>query len=124
MYGPGWGRAAAIGPGGNWLTAAAPKAPVVPPFGFIYTKYSAPLTLPSMNNAGVSAVPVHNLRSQSFMTTRVGVPYYSSISAAWGDVNYHDLAQAAGMKKVYYADYEVFNILTAYSTFTITLYGE
>ena len=90
------------------------QAPVVPPPGLLFTQYRAPLT------PEVSGVPV---------TTKVGIHNsrffgLSQYSFAWDDASIAAAAKQGGLSKVYYADYEVLNVLGIYAEFTVRAYGE
>ena len=95
----------------NW------RAPIVPPAGLLFTNYRAPMT------AEVSGAPVG---------TKVGTHstgffhdfLLTGGSFAWDDASIEKAAANGGLSKVYYADYEVLNILGVYAQFTVRAYGE
>ena len=90
------------------------RAPVVPPAGLLFTQYRAPLT------PEVSGVPVAK-KVGTHSTRYVG---YFLYSFAWDDASIDAAAKEGGLSKVYYADYEVLNVLGVYAEFTVRAYGE
>jgi hypothetical protein len=90
------------------------RAPVVPPPGLLFTQYRAPLT------PQVTGVPV----AQKVGTHTCRYFAYSLLSFAWDDAAIAAAAKEGGLSKVYYADYDVLNILGIYTQFTVHAYGE
>lgn len=86
-------------------------APVVPPYGIVYTNYKAPLD--------VDYDP----------TTIGGKDGYSQTESvlglvAWGDASGAAAAEDAGIKTIHHADYEYFNVLGVYQRYRTVVYGE
>jgi hypothetical protein len=86
-------------------------APVMPPPGFVYTSYKAPLDYDSQ---------------QSPIGSRVGTAETKSILGlvAWGDGSYRTAAENGKINTVHGADYEYFNVLGVYQKYTTILHGE
>lgn len=78
-------------------------------YGSIYNKTKLPLTATS-NNLG-------NKVGTAQVTGILGV-------AAWGDAGIESASKKAGIKKVSHVDYELFNILGVYATYTVYVYGD
>jgi hypothetical protein len=90
------------------------RAPVIPPHGIIFTKYSAPLTVP------VSKTPATGGKVGKASTIYVG--FY--LDVATGDASIQAAAKEGGISKIYYADYEIVEVLGIFWQFTIKVYGE
>jgi len=95
------------------------KTPVRPPQGWIYTKVRAPLTVnchgtkTAGNKVGVAT------------TTFLSIPlYYVSLDFAWDDCDVKKAADQGGITTVYYADYELEQVLGIFGRFTVRVYGE
>ncbi len=97
-----------------------PKAPVVPPGGFLYTNHRAPLTprvkanTPADGDLGISEC--HFIR--------LPIPYLSPyLTFSWGDASIEAAAKESRVTKVNYADYEYLNILSIYGRFRTRTWG-
>ncbi|HNR88502.1 MAG TPA: TRL-like family protein [Spirochaetota bacterium] len=79
------------------------------PKGCIYTKVQGPFTVTA------------NLNSP-----KVGRATASSVLGivAWGDSSIKKACESAGITKIHHVDYEDFNILLVYMTYTTVVYGE
>jgi hypothetical protein len=92
-------------------------APVIPPPGSIVSIYKAPLQV-DFNDPSTPAV---SPRSGMSETQYVRIPFLY-LSFAWGDGSLEKAT--AGMQKVHYADYELFNVLYIYQKLTVHASGE
>lgn len=92
-------------------------APVRPPVGFLFTHYSAPLT------ANATDFKVEGIKGSSH-TFALREPFVTGQGVAWAQAAVEEAARQGGLKKVYYADYEVLNVLSIYGRFTVRVYGE
>ncbi len=84
-------------------------APVVPPSGWVYSDFKAPLDVDY---------------NETELGGKKGTAKTMSILGAvsTGDASIETAAK--GMKKVNHVDYHLFNVLGVYSEFTITAHGE
>lgn len=87
------------------------SAPVIPPKGFFYSNYSAPVTT-EFNNTQT--------------TEKRGTGWTKSVLGlfAWGDASMRSAAESAGITKIEHVDYEFYNVLGVYSRFTIIVTGQ
>ncbi len=92
-----------------------PNTPVLPPPGFIFTNYKAPLTVDFKGDELGS-------KKGSASTMYLHEPFLQT-SWAWGDVSIEAAAQNGGIKEVTYADYEVLAVLGLFGRFTIYAHG-
>lgn len=90
------------------------RAPVVPPGGLLFTQYRAPLT------PQVSGVPVSEKMGEH---STYYFAYFLN-SFAWDDASIEAAAEEGGLSKVYYADYELLNVMGIYARLTVRAYGE
>jgi hypothetical protein len=89
------------------------KAPLVPPPGFIYTQYSAPLDI----DLGEDQAPVNLEEMKSGISTAqyIYIPFtYGLLSFAWGDASLDTATKNGKISKVHIADYTVLNVLGIY----------
>ncbi len=116
------------------------EVPLQPPAGFLYENYKAPLTV-SFHETPVGT------KCGSSVAHYIYEPYFTRISLGWGgrdadevsrdatadgvppaSPNHtHDIraaARAGGMTKVYYADYQVFNVFGVYRRFIVETCGD
>ncbi len=93
------------------------RTPVVPPVGGILTMYKAPLT------TNVEAAPV-GLKKGVAWTLYVREPFITNASVAWKDASLEAAAKQGGISRIYYADYELFQVLGVFAQFTTIVYGE
>ena len=93
------------------------QAPVKPPIGLLYTHYSAPLSADGTNFA------VDGPQGKSY-TMAIREPFFTGQGVAWAQAAIQEAARQGGLTKVHYADYEMKEILSVYSRFTVTVYGE
>lgn len=110
----------ALALGATGCTFWAPyTAPVIPPPGFLYSDVRAPLILPTADwgDVDLSEVEVH--------TSHFQIPYawLRLINVAWGDAAVQRAIEESGFRRVLWADYRHFTILSVYSTFTVNVYG-
>ena len=92
-------------------------SPVVPPRGFFYTHFSAPLVLPS-ETANLTST----INNKSRDVIYVKLPFVSA-DFAGGRADIEDAARRAGLKQMIYADYEYVNVLGYVRTFNVRAYG-
>jgi len=101
------------------LNAAFPQTPVIPPPGFIYERVKAPL---SVNYHYTPADPgrtgVSTVRYLQIPLLLGGL-----LSFSWGDGSVEEAANEGNIEVVEYADYEVFQVLTVYTEFTVIAHG-
>lgn len=114
-----FGRVCALGLVSLSAACAAYKTSVVPPGGLIYAHYKAPLT---SNHAG-APTGAGVKKSSSSQTKFLWIPLYPNLSFSWDDAAIAKIASDAGMSSVAYADYEFFNVLGIWQTFTVHVYG-
>ncbi len=86
------------------------RAPVVPPYGWAFTQYTAPLT---SELAGQSVPPKRGEASSAAVLGLVG----------WGDCGLEAAAKDGGLATIQYCDYSVLNVLGVYTSFTVIAYG-
>ena len=98
---------------------ASHRAPVMPPPGFVFARYKAPL----MTNAhGKELGP----KTGTAHTYYVNIPFLwpYPIDFAWEDACLREAARNGDISTVRFADYEVLNILGLYTQFKVHAYGE
>ena len=95
------------------------KAQVVPPWGVIYSEFSAPLILPKPGSdlGDPEKVEVYTAHF------RVPLLYGGVISFGWGDASLNAAIRRSGFQRIHYADCEWFSVLSAYNRLTINVYG-
>lgn len=96
--------------GAALLTAGCFKAPVVPPFGYVFTQYSAPIDVEYGTEFG-------NKIGKSDSTSILGL-------VSWGDASVHTAARNGQLSRVDYVGYEMMNVLGIYQGWTTVVYGE
>ena len=86
-------------------------APVIPPPGFLYSEYSAPID--------VDANPTKRGK-------KVGRAFTESFAGlfARGDASVYAAARDGGISTIRSIDYEFVNYVGLYSKFTVVVYGE
>jgi len=100
-----------------------PTAPVVPPPGFIFTDYSAPMDI-DFSDGGTPTRAV-DTRLGTAESNFFYLPFtYGLISFAWGDASIEAAGLDGKLEKIHYADYEVLNILGIYANFKTNAHGE
>lgn len=87
------------------------NAPIMPPGGWVYTEWKAPLDGDFANTE---------------LGAKMGKAETTSILGlvATGDASTKAAASAGGIKTVKHADYEFFNVLGVYSRFVTIVYGD
>lgn len=101
-------------------TGANYLAPVIAPPGAIYANIKAPL------NVKFNHTPINATKTGTATVTHIQWPNYPGVSVSFMESG-TTLAEACkngGLSKIYYADYEVFNVLYVYTRFTVHAYGE
>ena len=93
------------------------KAPVVPPRGWLYTNYQAPL---EVNFHGSD----FGSKTGSSKTQYLFVPWPIAVDIAWGDAAIRKAASDAHITTVKGADYEFMQIMGLYAEFTVHAYGD
>ncbi|MBN1866875.1 hypothetical protein JW916_06250 [Candidatus Sumerlaeota bacterium] len=92
-------------------------APVIPPRGYFYTHFRAPLVLPVHD--AERATPV---RGSSRGVIYVKIPVVSA-DFAGGRADLQDAVRRAGITRLLYADYEYMSLLGYIRTFNVRAYG-
>jgi hypothetical protein len=92
------------------LMTACLVAPVVPPQGFVYTGYKAPLDL-DQNKTAVAA-----------KTGRASTVSIFGI-IAWGDASIDAAARDGGIQTIESADYAFTNVFGLYQQYTTIVHG-
>lgn len=105
----------AVRGGGLGFGSPFPKAPVVPPTGFLYTQIKAPLTIDAVE------LPAGQRSGQS-KASYLFIPFIG-LGFSWGDASLEAAKTNGNLKSVGYADYEVFQILGIYAETKINAYG-
>ena len=93
------------------------RTPVKPPVGVLFTQYSAPMTT---EPGGVPATGKVGTAS----TFYVRDPLITGFDVAWEDASIEAAAEEGGISQVYYADYEVLQVLGVFGEFRTRVYGE
>ena len=116
--------------------------PVQPPYGAIYTRFRAPLTV-DYNGTKVAETGAQSATEEvsglfgrytvkaagckvgTASTTYLSIPvWYTSLDLAWDRCDIEAAAKQGGIQKVHYADYEVEEVLGIFGRFTVRAYGE
>jgi hypothetical protein len=113
--------AAAIVASGTGCAFTPYQAAVIPPRGVLFNHYQAPLTTnfngnPVGPNVRVVSSSYNSYFRDFFITTGL-------FELAWDRSAIAGIARNAGMSEIYYADYEVLNVLGIYGRFTVHVYG-
>ncbi len=94
-------------------------APVIPPFGFLYSNIKIPLTheftdTPFGSKEGIA---------EAFS---VGIPFVGggALRVAWGDGSIASAARQGGIDKVHFADYTMTHYLFFFTHHTTHVYGD
>jgi len=103
------------------VAAGCFQAPVIVPQGLLYSSTRAPLTVnfdrtPSGRDRGRKVSSAH--------TSYFHDPILTGTDFAWDDASIARIAHEGGLKEIYFADYEAFQILGIYGRFTVNVYGE
>ena len=87
------------------------RSPVVPPLGFIYADFKAPMSS-EVNGAKVGS--------------KTGIAESKSILGliAWGDCSINSAAKNGNIQTINHADYAYMNVLGVYQSFKTMVYGE
>ena len=93
------------------------RTPVRPPFGFLFTQYSAPLSTEN------SATPTTGKVGRA-STYYIHDPIFTGMSFAWDSADVKKAAENGRISTVFYADYTTLNVLGVFGQFTVTVYGE
>ena len=98
---------------------------VTPQKGFIFTHYRAPMHCRLDAPGGVPCGKDLKQGTISAHAFTLPVPEtFHILSAGWGDVALDDAARGAGIQTIYYADYELLDILGIYERATVYVYGK
>lgn len=104
---------------------SVPVAPVVPPFGYIYTDYKAPLQYAANSTEAPDAgVKVAGLKTGQSSASYLYIPLFGGLSFGWDDAALNRAAANGGITKVKYVDYDTFSVLTLYTKTTVVAHGE
>ncbi len=96
-----------------FLLSGCLVAPVVPPYGQIFTDYKAPLDYDQQ--ASKSGADLKEGKAETMSVLGL---------VALGDASINTAAQNGGITVVHGADYEYFNVLGVYQRFTTVVRGE
>lgn len=100
-----------------------PTTDVQPPWGAIYTEYSAPLDH-DLGDDG-QATPVDGLRTGQSSSKFFHLPFpVAGLSFGWGDASVEKAANNAGIQEVKYADYDHFQVLSIWAETQVNVYGQ
>lgn len=100
------------------------QAPVMPPVGFIYTDYKAPLQGKADWTLDYHNTEVNPGKVGTSTVHYVSFPFYPMLSVSVMDpASVQTAARNGGIKEVEYADYEFMQVLGVYSRFTVIAYG-
>ncbi|MBX3728339.1 MAG: TRL-like family protein [Candidatus Sumerlaeia bacterium] len=93
------------------LATGCYQAPVMPPSGWVYSSFTAPLDYD---------------QEASKLGSRSGRASSMSILGlvALGDCSINTAARNAGLSTIHGADYEFFNVLGIYQNFTVIVHGD
>jgi len=94
------------------------EAPVIPPTGFLYTHFRAPLVLPGQAAIG-SVLPPQGARGVYF---RLPAPYVPADFSV-GEAGLKQAMEAAGVEELAYADYEYRSVLGFIRTIRVRAHG-
>lgn len=92
---------------------------VRPPQGLLFCQFKAPLTI-DMDNTQAGAQMTRVSQSSTYYFRDF---IFTGMDFSWGEVDFDTLAKMGGLKEIYFADYELLNVLGIYAQFTIHLYG-
>ncbi len=108
------GAAAGLGCAGS----TGVGGPVSPPGGFILTYHAAPL------ETNFEATPVGS-RTGTSEVRFLREPFFTNLPlVTWGDASLEAAAREGGIQTIYYADYELLNVLGIYEQLTIEVSGD
>lgn len=95
-----------------------PRAPVVPPTGFIFTQVAAPL------QTDLSETDVRSLKSGESATNMILIPLiFLNPQISWGDGSVKAASAEGKIDEVEFADYEFMSVLGVYSQTKTKVYG-
>ena len=117
----------ALGVGGPLLggCAASEHMGVTPAKGFIFTHYRAPMACRLEEAPGVPCGKGLRHGTASAKAFVLPVPEtFQILSAGWGDAALDAAARDGGITTIYYADYELLEILGIYKSATVHVYGQ
>ncbi len=95
------------------------NAPVIPPIGWLYTDYKAPLQTKFngaefVKDSRVGTAKVHYLL----------IPWPLTFDLAWGEAGIREASESARISTVHAADYEFMQVLGLYAETTVYAYGD
>jgi hypothetical protein len=93
-------------------------APIIPPTGFIFSHFRAPLILPGELDLG----DLERRPSRREIYFRIPTPYVPT-DLAFGRADIEDAARAAGITRLIWADYEFTSVLVYFKTMKVHAYG-
>ncbi len=103
-------------------TSGAWIAPVVPPPGWIFTQYQAPLDYRFANQGAGTTVGTRMGTSEaSYLRIPLFSPY---LSFAWDDASLREAQRSGALQQADYVDYEVLSVLGIYTNVKFHVYGE
>ena len=102
---------------GMFAGCIAWEAPVQPPRGGLITIYSAPLSIEGCHiPVGGKEGTASTMYFRDILITGLGF--------AWDDASIEEAARNGGISKIYYADYEITEILGMFGKLTTKVHGE
>jgi hypothetical protein len=87
------------------------EAPVIPPTGALYSNVQAPI------DVDADATQLGTKRGEAVSKTVLGL-------FSWGDASVRTAATNGGLTTIRHVDYEFFNVLGVYATFTTVVHGD
>lgn len=103
---------------GNLISDKSVRAPVVPPFGLVFTQFRAPLEFDAQSQQ------IDFGRRQGIAEAHYIFIPFLGIDFAWGDGSLQTAARNGGLKRITHADYDYFSVLTVYQKVTFNAYGD
>ncbi len=98
---------------------------VKPAKGLIFTHYCAPMHYRLEEPGGVPCGKDLKQGTVSAYGFMLPVPEtFHILSVGWGDAALDDAARGAGIQTIYYADYDLLDILGIYERATVHVYGK
>lgn len=109
--------------GALFLSGCASVTPfqttVRPPLAGLFVSVKAPLTTDFNGNPCGTKIKKVSSSNTSYFRDFI----FTGLDFAWDDAAIQQIARQGGIEHVSYADYEIFNLLGVYGTFTVNVYG-
>jgi TRL-like protein family len=97
----------------------APIDSVVPPNGWFFASFKAPLTIEFNGNPTGPAIKHVEERQVHYFRDFL----FTGLSFAWDSATIEKIAREGGIERVSYADYEYMHFLSIFAVTTIRVYG-